>query len=56
VEKAHEELDRVVGHDRFPTWADEPNLPYLRAMIKEQHRWRTISPMSATPSGFVLRS
>lgn len=44
--KAHEELDRVVGQDRFPTWEDEPNLPYIRAIIKEQHRWRTIAPMS----------
>ncbi|KAK5310120.1 hypothetical protein LTR93_012109 [Exophiala xenobiotica] len=46
VEKAHEELDRVIGHDRFPTWSDEPDLPYIRAIIKEQHRWRTIAPMS----------
>ncbi|KEF51211.1 uncharacterized protein A1O9_12714 [Exophiala aquamarina CBS 119918] len=44
--KAHEELDRVIGCDRFPTWEDEPNLPYIRAMIKEQHRWNTIAPMS----------
>jgi cytochrome P450 len=46
VKKAHEELDRVVGRGRFPTWEDEPSLPYIRAMIKEQHRWRTIAPMS----------
>ncbi|KAK4946333.1 hypothetical protein LTR10_014531 [Elasticomyces elasticus] len=45
-QKAHEELDRVIGHDRFPTWEDEPNLPYIRAIITEQHRWRTIAPMS----------
>ncbi|KAJ9633607.1 hypothetical protein H2204_006813 [Knufia peltigerae] len=46
VQKAHEELDRVVGQDRFPTWEDEAQLPYIRAVIKEQHRWRTIAPMS----------
>ena len=45
-ERAQEELDRVVGQDRLPTWADEKNLPYIRAIIKEQHRWRTIAPMS----------
>ena len=45
-QKAHEELDRVIGQHRFPTWADEPKLPYIRAIIKEQHRWRTIAPMS----------
>ncbi|KAL9560682.1 hypothetical protein ACKAV7_015173 [Fusarium commune] len=46
VEKAHQELDRIIGQDRFPTWADEPNLPYIRAIIKETQRWRSISPMS----------
>ncbi|KAJ4152122.1 hypothetical protein NW765_017631 [Fusarium oxysporum] len=46
LKKAHKELDRVIGRDRFPTWEDEPNLPYIRAMIKEQHRWRTIAPLS----------
>jgi Cytochrome P450 len=44
VKKAHEELDRVIGRHRMPTWEDEPNLPYIRAMVKEQHRWRTIAP------------
>ena len=48
--KAHEELDRVIGQDRLPTWADEPNLPYIRAIIKEQHRWKTIAPMSTQPT------
>jgi cytochrome P450 len=32
--KAHEELDRVIGPDRTPTFDDEQNLPYIRAMIK----------------------
>lgn len=27
--KVHEELDRIVGQTRSPTWEDEPNLPYL---------------------------
>ncbi|KAL2678329.1 hypothetical protein Neosp_009074 [[Neocosmospora] mangrovei] len=46
VKKAHQELDRVIGQDRFPTWEDEPNLPYIRAIIKENQRWRSISPLS----------
>ncbi|KAI8937386.1 hypothetical protein NX059_006590 [Plenodomus lindquistii] len=46
LRKAHEELDRVIGQDRMPTFADEPNLPYVRAIIKEQQRWRCIAPMS----------
>jgi Cytochrome P450 len=33
-EKAHAELDRVVGRNRLPTVDDEKDLPYLRAIIK----------------------
>ncbi|CAG8909736.1 unnamed protein product [Penicillium egyptiacum] len=43
VKKAQEELDRVVGSDRLPTWEDEQNLPYTRAMIKETLRWRPVN-------------
>ncbi|KIW99521.1 uncharacterized protein Z518_11260 [Rhinocladiella mackenziei CBS 650.93] len=42
VEKAHEELDRVAG-DRLPQIDDSPNLPYIRAMMKEVLRWRSVS-------------
>ncbi|KAH6666423.1 cytochrome P450 [Halenospora varia] len=40
VEKGQEELDRVVGFERYPTWEDAPNLPYIRAIIKELLRMR----------------
>ncbi|KDR71228.1 hypothetical protein GALMADRAFT_143937 [Galerina marginata CBS 339.88] len=36
--RAHEELDQVVGRDRWPTAEDEQNLPYIRAVIKEVQR------------------
>ena len=45
VRKAQEELDRVIGRSRLPTWEDEANLPYIRAFVKEQHRWRTVAPL-----------
>lgn len=45
LRKAQEELDRVIGQKRFATWEDEPELPYIRAIIKEQQRWRSIAPM-----------
>jgi cytochrome P450 len=35
VKKAHEELDRVVGSSRLPTFEDEKKLPYVRAIVKE---------------------
>lgn len=36
--KAQDELDRVVGGDRMPTFDDEKMLPYLAALIKETMR------------------
>ncbi|KDQ16557.1 hypothetical protein BOTBODRAFT_54002 [Botryobasidium botryosum FD-172 SS1] len=44
--KAQEELDRVVGQDRMPTPDDIHNLPYIRAMINETHRWRPVAPLA----------
>jgi cytochrome P450 len=38
--QAQAEIDAVVGHDRLPTFADAPRLPYVRAVIKEVIRWR----------------
>ena len=38
--RAQAELDAVVGRARFPTYADAPRLPYVRAIIKEVIRWR----------------
>jgi len=35
VKKGHEELDRVVGPSRLPTFEDEKNLPYIRAIVTE---------------------
>jgi hypothetical protein len=37
IERAHEELDRVVGTDRPPMFTDEPRLPYIRAIVKVSH-------------------
>jgi len=43
--KLHEEIDRVVGSDRAPTWEDIPNLPYLLAFIEECNRFRPVGPL-----------
>ena len=46
---AQAELDRVVGPDRTPTFADEAALPYLRALCKETLRWRPVAVLGGTP-------
>ncbi|VDB82822.1 unnamed protein product [Peniophora sp. CBMAI 1063] len=43
--KAQAEIDAVVGHDRFPTLADRPNLPYTEGLFKEVIRWAPVVPM-----------
>lgn len=45
VKIAQKEIDSVVGADglRMPSWDDEPNLPYVRALVKETLRWRAVN-------------
>jgi cytochrome P450 len=42
--KCQEELDRVVGKDRLPTFEDRPKLPYLNAVLLELLRWKHFAP------------
>jgi cytochrome P450 len=46
---AWEELDRVVGHHRSPEFEDEPNLPYVKALLKEVFRWRSVAIIGGQP-------
>lgn len=46
---AWEELDRVVGPHRSPHFDDEPNLPYIRAFVKEVLRWRSVAIIGGQP-------
>jgi len=43
--KIQEELDRVVGPDRLPDFADEASLPYASAAVKEVLRWQPVTPL-----------
>ncbi|KIJ97388.1 hypothetical protein K443DRAFT_681535 [Laccaria amethystina LaAM-08-1] len=43
--KAQEEVDRVVGRSRLPDFADEADLPYLSAVVKEVFRFRPSAPL-----------
>lgn len=42
-QKAWEELNKVIGPTRSPTFEDEKNLPYIRAIIKETMRIRPVT-------------
>lgn len=42
-EKLHEEVDRVATDDRTPDFDDLPNLPTVRAIVKEVLRWRPVT-------------
>ncbi|KAI1401832.1 cytochrome P450 [Hypoxylon fuscum] len=46
---AWEELDRVVGPYRSPSWEDEDNLPYIKAFVKEVLRWRSVAIIGGQP-------
>lgn len=41
--KLQAEVDRVVGPDRLPTYDDTPNLPLLRACVKETLRYYPVT-------------
>ncbi|KAL8928315.1 MAG: hypothetical protein Q9172_000999 [Xanthocarpia lactea] len=45
VHKAQEEIDRVIGTDRLPTFEDRKKLPYIDGIVKEAWRWNPVGPM-----------
>ena len=48
MEKAQEELDRVVGKDRLPDFSDRDKLPYINAVVKETLRWNPPIPVGVS--------
>ncbi|KAI0267813.1 cytochrome P450 [Gloeopeniophorella convolvens] len=44
-QRAHAELDAVLGRGRLPTHADAPALPYTTALLHEVLRWRPAVPL-----------
>ncbi|PIA36079.1 hypothetical protein AQUCO_03400170v1 [Aquilegia coerulea] len=44
-EKATEELDRVIGRERWVEEKDMPKLPYIEAVMKETMRLHPVAPM-----------
>lgn len=48
--KAQREIDQLLGGERLPTLADQDDLPYISALIKEVYRWHTPLPISLPKS------
>ena len=44
LRSAQEEIDRVIGNDRLPSFEDRENLPYINALCKEVFRWENVVP------------
>ncbi|KIM35572.1 hypothetical protein M413DRAFT_32429 [Hebeloma cylindrosporum] len=44
--KAQQEIDSVIGLDRMPVMDDIKRLPYVQAVIYENHRLRPVAPLS----------
>ncbi|KAH6887688.1 cytochrome P450 [Thelonectria olida] len=49
IPRAQEELHRVVGTERLPTFDDLPKLEYVRAIASETLRWRPVAVLGGTP-------
>jgi len=45
--RGQEELDRVIGRDRLPTFEDRRSLPYINGIVKETLRWNPVIPGGA---------
>ncbi|KAI0763645.1 cytochrome P450 [Trametes elegans] len=45
-ERAHAELDKVMGPDRLADHSDSDALVYVSAMVRETLRWHPVSPLA----------
>ena len=44
--RIQDEIDRVVGKNRLPTFDDRSSLPYVEAVLRETLRWRPALPLA----------
>jgi cytochrome P450 len=43
--RGREEIYRLLGSSRLPTFGDRENLPYIDAILKESMRWHPAIPI-----------
>lgn len=54
LEKAYEEIDRVIKPGHLPDFDDQESLPYISAIVKESARWKDTAPLCEVPYGSYL--
>ncbi|KAG8901309.1 hypothetical protein FRC00_007956 [Tulasnella sp. 408] len=52
--KAQAEIDRVIGPSRLPTFKDQPDLPYLHAVMLETLRWSPVVSIGTINFGNLI--
>ncbi|KAI5887718.1 cytochrome P450, partial [Schizophyllum commune H4-8] len=45
LQRAREEIDRVVGATRLHDFGDRDALPYVSALVRELSRWAPVAPL-----------
>lgn len=53
--KAQQEIDTVIGNNRFPNLQDREHLPYVNAMLTEVLRFYTFMPVGRLKNALVLK-
>lgn len=43
--KAQAEIDAILGGVRLPEMTDRDSMPYMRSIVKEVFRWKTVVPL-----------
>ena len=45
LQKAYDEIDRVIKPGHLPDFDDQESLPYISAIVKESARWKDTAPL-----------
>lgn len=55
LQKAYDEIDRVIKPGHLPDFDDQESLPYISAIVKESARWKDTAPLcELKPSDFIV--